>query len=259
MSSIIASAIEWAAPYVGTTLASITVMFMFLRTSWGGKVLDSTFKYYFDRKLATLKHEQDRILADVKHVYERNVEALRADLSHYSDRSRHSNEREYQALIAAWEGFIFAYSSTRSVAPTFTSLPDLEQMKESEIEDYLQSNGFDPASRRFIQNSQNKNKSYLRAHTSRKLHESQKAILDARDTLRKQSVFIPAEIEARFEEAISKLQNVWAEATVNFDWPDSNELSAAIEMLKSGEQMKGELRDIVRNRILRDARDAPGH
>lgn len=92
---------DWAAPYVATSISTIFLIFAILQTRIGSKIFDVTFRHYFDRKLTDLKHDQDRKLADIKHVYERDVEELRAELSHFTDRSKLSNEREYQALIAS--------------------------------------------------------------------------------------------------------------------------------------------------------------
>jgi len=67
-------------------------------TKLGEKVLN----HFFDRRLAALKHGQDQ-----------KIEGLRASLSRLGDRGVRSNEREYNAIITAWESFIDAQKATQ--------------------------------------------------------------------------------------------------------------------------------------------------
>ena len=247
---------EIAAPYIGVSVATISLLFILLQTPFGTRVFDSTFRYYFDKKISDLKHLQDRALADVKHVYERNVEELRAELSHFTDRSKHSNEREYQALIAAWESFVAAYYATLACVARMTSHPDFNQMPNTELEDFLNTSDLDAASRQYIRNSTDKNAAYGRVHDVRIQNEAQKAIWQAREIVRKQSVFIPGDIENQFETTLSFLNSVWAENYVNLTARGSVELTNSLELVSSGDRMRGALRDAVRNRVLRPTSEA---
>lgn len=260
MNAAIGSAVAWATPYVGTIFAALAALFAFLQTPFGAKVFDATFKHYFDRKLADLKHDQDRKLADVKHVYERNVEELRADLSHFTDRGKHSNEREYQALIAAWESFVAAYYATLACVGRFSTHPDLNRMDDGELDEYLESCNIEPAGKRFIKKAADRNAALGRVQDARIQNDAQRLIWEARNVIHKQSVFIPFEIESKFEESLSTLQRVWAENHVNFTSRGSIELRESIVLVENGDQMKSALRDIVRKRVLREvpaASDSP--
>jgi hypothetical protein len=261
MNTAIGSAVAWATPYVGTIFVSLAALFAFLQTPFGAKIFDATFKHYFDQKLADLKHDQDRKLADVKHVYERNVEELRADLSHFADRGKHSNEREYQALIAAWESFVAAYYATLACVDTYFTHPDLDRMGDDELDEYLQGTDIEPPGRRFIKTATNKNAALGRMKMIRNQNEAQRLIWEARNTIHKQSVFIPFDIENEFEQTLSTLHKVWAESHVDLTSRGSVELKASMALLDSGDQMKAALRDIVRKRVLREALKAPdsGH
>ena len=150
MYAYIVSAIEWAAPYLGTILAPLAALYLFMQTPFGAKIFDTTFKQYFDRKLTELKYDQDRKLADVKHIYEKSVEELRAELSHLTDRGKLSNEREYQALIAAWESFVAAYVATFKCLGGYSEHPALDLMTEIELNEYLDNSGIDQLGKQLI-------------------------------------------------------------------------------------------------------------
>lgn len=75
----------------------------------------------------------------------------------------------------------------------------------------------------------------------------------ARNVLHKQSVFIPPDIEDAITGALDTLQGVWAEQSVNFDSPGAVPPAKATDFLgESGKTMKANIRNIVRNRVLRD-------
>lgn len=254
MYSTMSAITEWGAPYVGTGVTAILLLFAFLQTGPGAKIFDATFRHYFDRKLTDLKHEQDRKLADIRHVYERNIEELRAELSHFTDRSKLSNEREYQALIASWEGFIEAYYSTRACVARFHSFPDLTHMPNVNLDEFLEFRKISTPNRQYIKESDNRNSAYSRVEDSKVQNEAQSAIWAARDAMRKQSVFIPSDIEQKFEEAFNVLQKVWAEQHVRFGWGDATAMGASMDLIgNGGEAMKSALRDVVRKRVLKDA------
>lgn len=62
-------------------------------TEFGRKIVS----YPFDRRLQALRHTQDT-----------QIENLRAELSRIGDRNIRSNEREYNAIVAAWESYVDA-------------------------------------------------------------------------------------------------------------------------------------------------------
>jgi hypothetical protein len=253
MIQLLKSTIELTAPFIIWTSSILLVLFSFLQTPFGTKVFDVTFKYYFDQKISFIKHDQDIILTELRHTYEQEIESLKADLSHYMDRSKLSNEREYQAMIATWEVFITAFNLTRACVVSFQSLPDLNNMEERDLENFLDSIKILPLDREYIRNSRDKNSAYSRVEANRILNEAQTANWNAREVLIKQSVFIPEFIEKKFDESLSTLRNVWSEQRINFDSRGALPLTASIDFIgEGGDNIKNSLRDIVRSRILRD-------
>ena len=193
----------------------------------------------------------------MKHVYERNVEELRAHLSHFTDRGKHSNEKEYQALIAAWESYVAAYNATCAIGGIWSRHPDLNQMGEDELDEYLEGSDIDPSGRRLIKKAEDKKAALDRVQTARILNHAQRLIWEAHNTIRKQSVFIPIEIEEKFVESLLTLNKVWAENYGNVDLFNPPLLDETGDFLKNRDQMKAALRDIVRERVLRELPAAP--
>jgi hypothetical protein len=59
-------------------------------------------------------HRLESRLAEVKHEQNTKIEALREQLGHLGDRGKRSNEREFEALSAAWAKFVQAFLSTNT-------------------------------------------------------------------------------------------------------------------------------------------------
>ena len=250
MLSWLSSALEWLTPYITSTLSILVFIYLLLKTNIGSRVFDSTFKHYFDKKLLELKYEQDRRLADLKLNNDHSIEELRSELSQVTDRGIRSNDKKYQALIASWEGFIDAYYQTLSCIGRLSFRPDLSSLGHDELDDYLEIRIQDSAGRRFIRSASDKNKAFDRVEQAIVQNKAQSAIWDARTIVRKQSVFIPKEIEERFETALSTLNKAWVEQHINYSSQRQISETVSIELVgTSGEELKNGLRDLVRFRV----------
>lgn len=127
-------------------------------------------------------------------------------------------------------------------------------MPTEALNEFLETSGISAPNREYIEASADRNLAFGRVESRRGQNKAQDAIWIARDTMRKQSVFIPSEIEQKFEEAFNVLHKVWAEQHVNLASRGSLPLDASINLIgKAGEVMRSTLRDVVRKRVLRDA------
>jgi hypothetical protein len=213
-------------------------------------LLEKLLNHVLERKLTAFKHEQSQ-----------EIEKLRADLNHLQDRGVRSNEMEYQALVAAWEGFIDAYHATHASIGKLVQRPDLNRMDEAELEEWLENSKLEPDAKKYIKRSTDKINALSRIERSNDLNDCQKAIWEAQKTVRHKGVFIPTYIEQEFDRALAVLRKVWSEQYVNFDDRGSLPLTATLAFLKTeeegGESLRARLRDLVRQRVLHELHPRP--
>jgi hypothetical protein len=204
-----------------------------------------------------LNHILERKLTEFKHAQSQEIENLRAELHHLQDRGVRSNELEYQAIIAAWEGFIEAYHSTFGAIGGFRQRPSLKGMSEIEVSEWLETLGISEHDKKYVQEATDKDKALFRVEKSNELFTCQKHIWEAQRIIRQKAVFLPVDIERHFDEALAVLRRVWSENQVNFGTPGSLPLTETIKFLeteeKSGE-LRTKLRDLVRKRVLHEPR-----
>ena len=202
----------------------------------------------------SLDHLLEKKLADFKHVQSQEIANLNNKLHHLEDRGVRSNEREYEAIVSAWEGFIDAYHATFSAMGGFRQRPDLKAMSDTEISEWLDTTDISQMNKEFILKSYDKNQALSGVERARELFDCQQALWNAQQIIRYKAVFIPEKIEKHFDEAMAVLRTVWSENQVNFGSPGALPLTQTIKFLedddKPTESVRAKLRDIVRKRVL---------
>jgi len=98
-----------------------------LPTKFGDKLIG----HRFDKKLAAFKDAQDQ-----------QIEKLKEQLAHASDRGKRSNEREYEALSDIWGQFVDAFQATEQCVVQFIEHPDFTRMSDEEIDTFLNATDF---------------------------------------------------------------------------------------------------------------------
>lgn len=204
------------------------------------KVGEKLFSHHLERKLARFKHDHDEA-----------IEELRAELSHLSDRGKHSNQREFDALSAIWDKFIDAFLSTNSAVVRYMEFPDLNKMTAEEVASFLNSTDFSEAQKDQVSAAADKNKLYSRVVELRLLNRAQNDIYDTRLLIRKQGIFVPTPLVSQFEEALKILHAAQIERYMEFRHEGSREHKAQTDLLNNGEKKVADLAIAVRARLLR--------
>lgn len=225
----------------GPFIASGGVLWGFLKLT-PARFLERGFGHYLDRRLAVIKLENDQI-----------IETLKSGLSHLADRGVRSNEREYEALRISWDLFVTAFYATRRAVGGFREIPDLRHMNSEQILRVLEVTKFSDLQKRQIVDDDDPMKAFSRVSAVNEINEAGAALASARDTLRRQSVFIPEEIERRFEKEIAWLQLAHSERATRFGYGGSGiDPKTSTELLSDfGDTVFNEVRAIVRRRLLR--------
>ena len=198
--------------------------------------------HYFEKRIAGLKHEQSVEMG-----------RLQANLDHLKDRGTRSNEREYQAIQQTWERFVEAYRSALSAVAQFYSYPDLDQMPEVDLISFLDLNEIPEMAKAYIVGAPDKKRAFSNHLRTKSINDAGSAIEAARDGLFKQSVFIPASLHEKFEQAFTFLHKAQVEQCMSQDHGKSLGQENSVALLdSSGKKMYDDLRDAVRARLLRD-------
>ena len=199
--------------------------------------------HYFDKRIADLKHEQSVELGK-----------LQANLDHLKDRGVRSNEREYVAISQTWELFVEAYRSASSAVVQFYSYPDLDLMSDEDLRSFLAVNELPGISQAYILKATDKKRAFSNHLRNKSVNDAATAIEATRDSLFKQSVFIPADLHAKFEQALTLIHRSQIEQRMTRDHGPGAGQEASLALIdKEGSEMFNALRDAVRGRLLRTA------
>ena len=223
---------------LGTAVVAVWGFVRFIPATYA----DRLFGHYLERRLTEIKNDQSR-----------EIERLKADLNHIADRGVRSNQREYDALTAAWEHFNDAFYETRLCVASFMQFPDLTRMSEEAAKEFLDTTALRDSEKRAVLTSENRTSTYGRVIEFEQLNAAGRAIWQARSTVRRQSVFIPAALNDQFEAAVARLQRVHSERSVEIRMEKPLPNGTAEQLIgDEGDKLILELRNAVRSRLLRE-------
>jgi hypothetical protein len=230
---------SWLAQTGFAAAAAVGALFLALP----GKIGDRIVGFRFDRKLAQLKDQQDR-----------EIERLRDRLRHFEDRSKRSNEKEYEAIAEIWNQFIDVVQSTERAVTQFIEHPDLSRLNNEEIARFLATaSELSDDQRQEIVKASDKNRAYLQSLTWVMLAKAHNQIFQLRADLKKRSIFIPEKLVAHFEAATEFCAKAEIAEFVRFRHPNSTiGHDDTIKFLEQKDAILLSVRDATRNRLLRD-------
>jgi hypothetical protein len=205
------------------------------------KIGEKYFTHHLDRKLESLRHEQNT-----------KIEALRADLGHVADRGKRSNEREYDALAEVWERFVDAFLATNTAVMDWQEHPDFKDFSEEELRSFLSTTDLSKLQQEDVIKSADRNRTFGRYLTLRKLQEARLAIHAARMLLRKNGIFIPSSLADKLKSDIEMLSKAEVQRYVEFRHGGMRELKDVEYLLGNGERIFNELGALVRGRLLKE-------
>jgi len=158
-----------------------------LPTKFGDKLIG----HRFDKKLAAFKDAQDQ-----------QIEKLKEQLAHASDRGKRSNEREYEALSDIWGQFVDAFQATEQCVVQFIEHPDFTRMSDEEIDTFLNATDFSDDQKREFKSSSDQNRLYSRTIAWKSITRAHNLIFETRVALKKRGIFVPEALRKVYEEAI---------------------------------------------------------
>jgi hypothetical protein len=157
------------------------------------KLGEAIIKFQFDKSIENLKSDYARQLETLKAESARDLAKLTEQLNHMSDRGKHSNEREFEAITSIWEKFVDCFDRTEAAIVQYIEIPDLDNFTNEEVESFLSTRDFSKEQIDQIQNSKERARTYSQLVRWKYIAIAHNTIMETRTALRKQ-VFIPEDI-----------------------------------------------------------------
>jgi hypothetical protein len=206
------------------------------------KLAEKYLGFHFDQKLEGLKDQQNQ-----------QIEKLKEQLAHFSDRGKRSNEMEFAAIKLVWERFVEAYLATTTCALAFVEHPDFTRMSDADKEAFISESDFSERDKDRLRRTADQNKEYVAIVTWQQIARAGREQHEARLLLRKQRIFMPKELSDQFMEAIGKLAAVYVQRKIGSQSPGADGFGGPIpEFLNSHEQMFEQLATLSNTRLFRD-------
>jgi hypothetical protein len=197
-------------------------------------------------------HRLERSIEKLKHEHDEQIESLRAQLSHLSDRGRHANEREFEALSEIWDLFVEAFLSTNTAIASFMEYPDFSRMPDDDTRAFLDSTNFSEDQRKYVMSAQDRNKAYSRTVTIRDINKAGADLHKVRLAIRKKGIFIPKSLADRLRAAVEEMSKAYVARRLSFTYPHHRD-EEATNFLSHSENFITEIGELVRDRLIKSS------
>ena len=206
--------------------------------------------HYFDRRLEALKQQGAQELEQLKAVQAQTLEQLRTALAHLSDRSKHSNEREYAAASALWELAVDLYYATNNCVISDAEYPPLNKMPTEELTEFLNTTEFSESQKRLVLQATDKERSYSHILGRRYINAALNQVSLLNAALHKQGVFVPGGLAGEFESFKMLCISAIAQRRTEHGESFRTGLKHDLEFLQQGTPRLEDLKASVRKRLL---------
>lgn len=200
MNGILDPILPWIVSGIGGAIGAA----LLLPTKWGE---------------ALIQHRTNKLLEAYKSLHAKELELLKEQLSHLSDRGRRSNEMEFSAIETVWKSFVKAWLSTNSCVTSLIMLPDFGRMSDDNFEEFLSSSDLSDHERRSLRGAVNRQREYTSILCWRRVREARNDIYQARLTLREQRIFMPSSLTTEFNDVIERMSEAQIERELQLENP----------------------------------------
>lgn len=240
------------APWIVSSIGGFIGAALLLPTKLG----EAVFKYRFDKSMEAVKSDYARELEGVKAASARDLAGINEKLAHIADRAKRSNEREYDSIIRAWEGFVDCIERSEAAIVQYNEIPDLGSFTKDELASFLSTRDFSKEQIDEVQKSSDKVRTFGQIVRWKYIATAHNTIAETRSFLRKQ-IFIPPALIEEMEQAIEEASQAVATELIRFRNPDSGlGTEAAIKFFKNRDAILTTVKDAVQKRLLRSDADA---
>lgn len=213
---------------------------------------EKMFGHFFDQRLEAFKYERARELEQLKHEKNQEIEQLRAAIAHISDRGKHSNEHEYEALNEMWRIAVDLYYATNTCVIMFVQYPPLNSMPFEEVKEFLNSTEFSEPQKLNVLESTDKERSFSHITGRRAISDAQNQYFRMNSMLHKLGIFIPNDLYGLFSAFGNLCSSAIAQRFTEHGDRFRTGLKYDSDFLANGQGVLEGLKVAVRERLLRE-------
>jgi hypothetical protein len=202
-------------------------------------------------KLEGVKAENNVSLEAVKHGQNTEIESLRAEITHLSDRGKHSNQREYDALSTIWGKYVELHYATNVAAASFIQHPDLNKFNSEELEEFLKITEFSDRQKKMMREIKDKNRGYTSIITAGYVNKAQVAYYEFQLILHKQGIFITKQLKSYFDGGSELCLKLIGEKRTEVDFGVGVAANSTLDFMQRGPGLLEIIKDNVRDRLLK--------
>jgi hypothetical protein len=238
-----AEIVSWLFQTLAAASAAFVGFLILLPTKYGERYLG----FHFEQKLAQLKDRQTQ-----------EIEKLKEQLNHLSDRGKRSNEMEFAAIRLVWESFVEAYLSIATCAMAHVEYPDFLRMSDAEKEAVISGSDLTAEEKDRMRQAGDPNREYVAIRTWQQIDRAGREQYQLRLLIRKQRIFMPKQLSDQFMDAVAKLTSVYIHRRLSFQNTGGRDPfgGPVIEFIETHEAMFDQLCTAANERLFRDEKSA---
>jgi hypothetical protein len=167
----------------------------------------------FGEKWLTAKFEQR--LAEYKHAQQKEIEELRFRINALMDRTVKLHQREFDVLPEAWSRLNDAHGQAIAFSSALQSYPDLDRMTDDQLEEFLNGTSLQAWEKSELKAEKKRTDYFIKRIFWHRLSDARAACREHHSYLKKNGIFIPADLRAKFYQLDTLIWDALTEAEIN--------------------------------------------
>jgi hypothetical protein len=189
-------------------------------------------------------------LEHYKHGQTLELQRLRVEIDSLLDRTIKLQDREFQILPEAWQKLDEAYGLLSWISSPLQTYPDFSRMSSAELEEFLTASELSGTQKDDVRSAGDKNKKYQEIIGWHRLNRVQNAIINLRNYVARNGIFLPADLKDQFTKIIKLFNSVLVDNQMGHEFKDYKMKNQGWEKLqKEIEPLYKSIEDCIQNRL----------
>ncbi|MEH2528000.1 MULTISPECIES: hypothetical protein [unclassified Bradyrhizobium] len=202
---------------------------------------------FFGEKWMNAKFEER--LAAFKHAQEKELEELRYKINALMDRTIKLHQKEFDVVPEAWGKLTQAHGIVMTVTSSIQQYPDLDRMAAGQLEEFLEGGFLARWQKDELKEVDQRNEYYQRACTLHRIWEAREACWDFHIYFKKNGIFVPEPIKAKFLHLDKLIYDALIEHQINEQEEIRPRLRENTKRLSEAEEIMNTLEQDIQHRL----------
>ncbi|GBR59009.1 hypothetical protein AA18889_1897 [Acetobacter senegalensis DSM 18889] len=196
-----------------------------------------------------VSHEFNQKLEAYKNGLQANLEVFKLATTQAQDRRARSNEKEYDACIECWKHINDSYLLVRQLVCGFRQVIRVQHLDEKEFNKISDDYNIPEIERKYIFNSSNRDKEFLKSIQYQDLFKTRTEIDKAKKILSEKGIFIQEDLYISLVKFMEFLTSTWSENYSIFSSNYFHDNPYSTEFVKNGQKKIDSIRNILRENL----------